>query len=787
MIDAAILAAIFVIAICLRVIPQQQNVFGSGWVNFQGPDPWYHVRLIENLLHHFPFRINFDPFTFFPYGQAVWFAPFFDWLIGFFAWIIGGGSPSQTLIYNVAAYFPAILGALVSVPVYFIGRSLFNRWAGLLAALLVAILPGPFLNVTVLGYVDHHAAEILFSTTSIMFLILALKRNKENPVIFDNIRRGQWKIFRKPLIFSILSGVALGLYLLTWVGGLLIVFLFFCWAVIMAIVSHLKHESTDYLGILGVPVFLVALIMVVPFLDQLAFATINILSLVIAIVALLVMSGISRLMASKNINRGFYPAALVVIAVVGLVCIRLVSPSTFGLMLQQFQQFAPSTNLLTINEARPLFFLRGPFSFGAYWGAFTTASFLAPIAFIFLLVLTIRKVEAGKVLLLAWGLLTFVATVGQVRFAEYLTISFAILAAFLIWQVVEWVPAILKYFEFKPRQENRKEKARRKKEQSRLARSQPSAVKTENPQTVSNRGAFRYIYIGIAVILVFFLGIFTNIQPAIGTAGLGSGINKDWYGAMVWMKDNTPEPFPDTNYFNELYQKPANGVYSYPATAYGVMSWWDFGHYITTIAHRIPNSNPNQSGAASAAAYFTAQDATTADKMLDQLGSKYVMIDLDMVTPLDNSFKTRMFADVAAWANTNLSRYCEVYFSQVGQQLQPVTLYYPEYYYTMGARLFNFGGAQVTPTSTTVISFKIDSGYRVIQTSQAFPTYAAAKAFVDGQSSPNWRIVSNSPFVSPVPLDKLDHYQPVYQSQVYQVDQANKISLPYVQIFKYTP
>jgi len=27
---------------------------------------------------------------------------------------------------------------------------------------------------------------------------------------------------------------------------------------------------------------------------------------------------------------------------------------------------------------------------------------------------------------------------------------------------------------------------------------------------------------------------------------------------------------------------------------YGVLSWWDYGHWITTIGERIPNANPFQ-------------------------------------------------------------------------------------------------------------------------------------------------------------------------------------------------
>ncbi|GAG39985.1 unnamed protein product, partial [marine sediment metagenome] len=158
-----IVIAIFYLALSLRVYAPHDSIFGGQWVNFGGNDPWYHMRLVENLVQHFPHIIAFDPFTLFPYGQNVPFAPFFDLILGFLIWVIALGSPTQHTIETVGAYFPAILGALVTVPVYFIGRELFNRTVGLLSAALIAILPGEFLFRSLLGFTDHHIAEVLFS------------------------------------------------------------------------------------------------------------------------------------------------------------------------------------------------------------------------------------------------------------------------------------------------------------------------------------------------------------------------------------------------------------------------------------------------------------------------------------------------------------------------------------------------------------------------------------------------------------------------------------------------
>jgi len=75
------------------------------------------------------------------------------------AWVMGLGHPAQRTIEVVGAYFPAVLGALTTIPVYVVGKEVFDRNAGLLSAALVAILPGQFLARSLLGFTDHHAAE----------------------------------------------------------------------------------------------------------------------------------------------------------------------------------------------------------------------------------------------------------------------------------------------------------------------------------------------------------------------------------------------------------------------------------------------------------------------------------------------------------------------------------------------------------------------------------------------------------------------------------------------------
>ncbi|MBE9470152.1 MAG: hypothetical protein IMY78_02755, partial [Chloroflexi bacterium] len=65
---AIILSIICGISLYIRIALPYDQVFVDGAVLFRGTDPWFHMRLIENLVHHFPQLIHFDPYTAYPGG-----------------------------------------------------------------------------------------------------------------------------------------------------------------------------------------------------------------------------------------------------------------------------------------------------------------------------------------------------------------------------------------------------------------------------------------------------------------------------------------------------------------------------------------------------------------------------------------------------------------------------------------------------------------------------------------------------------------------------------------------
>jgi len=772
-----IVAVLFGIALYIRVYLPYDSVFVGGEVWFKGADPWYHMRLVDNIIHHFPHRIWFDAYSNYPYGYVVGWPPFYTWLIGGAAWIIGLGHPSVHLVETVGAFTPAVLGALTVIPVYFIGKELFNRWAGVISAAILVVLPSEFLNRSLLGFTDHHVAEVLFGTTTILFLIMAVRRAREREISFSHLINKDWAVIKKPLIYTLLAGIFLGILFLTWSGAPMLLFIIFVYLGIQFIVDHLRGKPTDYLCIIAVLTFAIASIMFIPFSPKTATATISQASLVIAIIAPLALSGISRFMVKKGWHPAFYPLVLLGIAVIAYVIFLAIDPSLLHSMLGKLSIFTPRVaGGLTIQEARPL-------DMDMAWSNFTTSFFIAFVALVLLVYHAVKERSADKTLFLVWCVVIMVLTFAQRRYCYYFAVNVALLTGYLSWRILDF--AGLRKLLTRPKEikEMVKTYTTKKKKKKMKATEKVRERRFLQPRET-------WIKVIVAGIAIFFLVFFPNICPGQGflfgklqaTAERGAVGVGEWRDALVWLSENTTEPFDDPDYYYELYDFPPkedHGYedYDYPETAYGIMSWWDYGHWITRLGRRIPIASPFQGLAAPIAGKFlTSQNETAANQMMDELGGKYVMSDYAM--PI---YK---FYAMVVWAGKNESDFYELYYAPAeGGMLQQVRLFYPSYYNSTVVRLYNFNGQAVVPSenATIVISYREQMDregkrYKEITGSRPFSTYEEATDFIASQDSENYRIVGVDPFKSPVSLEKMEHYQLVY---------ATSSPSP-VKIFEYT-
>jgi dolichyl-diphosphooligosaccharide--protein glycosyltransferase len=366
------------------------------------------------------------------------------------------------------------------------------------------------------------------------------------------------------------------------------------------------------------------------------------------------------------------------------------------------------------------------------------------------------------------------AVLGQRRFGYYYAVNAALLTGYFSWKMLDI--AGLRKLLAKSKAVVGAVKRFKKREKAR--------EKAKQRTFMQPRGVWvRVIVVGI---IIFFVVFFPNIGLVKNLVTATVIMNEGWYSSLVWLNGNSSEPFGDPDFYYELY--PPREEFVYPETAYGVMSWWDYGYFIMQIAHRIPNANPGQVGAVQAGKFLTAQSESSAQEIVDQynLRSRYVVIDYAM--PI-----TKFYAMVA-WAGGNLSEFHEYYGvpPQVsGETPQIVLLRYPAYYNSTVVRLYNFDGKAVAPSgnSTVVIPWSGQSVWGSIQYKNVigepkyFSSYAEAAAYVSSQPAGNYAIGGFDPFVTIVPLEELSSYKRIYQSE--DTTTVYGHTVPTVKIFEY--
>ena len=544
-ITTALLAIFAVITFWIRRL-NHARVFVGDTVHFSD-DGIPHMRFVESVVANFPHRMAFDPFTNFPYGTRPpgSFGPIFDQTIALISMILGGGDPSQQTIQTVGAYFPVILGTLLVIPIYFIGKHLFNRITGLIASGLYVIFPGSILHKAILGYPDHHIAEILLSSVMMMFFIMGLRQIGEDRKRLRN--------------YGILAGFFFGLYIWVWNLGLLFLLLLALYLFIQFVMNHYEgHDSSDL-------IFLSHMTLGVPILMLLPYAIINggfsssrisylhILGFIGIMVAMQIMDVLSKELNKRDMKWWYFPMILlgIGVATLGLIYPTSLGESFFGIM--RFALIPPSAAYSTVQEEMPFFSYAGRFSLLPLYASFGFFGFAVFPVFAYFIFKTVKGRSPVDVLFTVWTLTLFILMCVHTRNAYYFAVPVILTGSYMLYEIIERTGI----FDERKRKKNK---------------------------TV----------IGIVLIVLLLVFVYPTAGSAINQARYsGSSFQMDWFDASEWMRYNTPEP--DLDYY-ELYEIPEDGVWQYGPNDYGVMSWWDYGHVIEYVAQRIPNANPYQQG-----------------------------------------------------------------------------------------------------------------------------------------------------------------------------------------------
>jgi dolichyl-diphosphooligosaccharide--protein glycosyltransferase len=495
---------------------------------------------------------------------------------------------------------------------------------------------------SVLSFNDHHIWEV-FWMISVLGLFAASINKWSGKKIQENISD------KKSLVYPLFTGISLGFYLDTWAPGFIVGLMIVIYAFIVYLLKKWLSAETENLTYISIITFAVASLVYLPFafnspgFSTARYSPFQLLILVSSGLVILVFHLIERFE-----SRGFFekigikedyafPATVIVSAGIIMGGIALLSPDFLFQLKSIIRVVQPKGGALTVAEVQPFFTMGGKFSLSPAWSNFSITFFFAIPGMLYTVYKLLKERKSLYLLILIWGVAMFIALAGQNRFAYYFAVVSAVFAAVMANAILEK----LGFYRF------------------------INAAVNNDRKTMRKIGSSKFM-VGLLVLIILFYPTFN--QANFYSKYSAGGINKQWYDALTWMRENTPGKEMYDEFYYQLYKPPeklGEPYPYYPEGTYGVMSWWDYGHWITAIAHRIPNANPFQQGIGNkynnmpgAAPFFTAFNESYADKIADKLGVKYVISDVEMATG--------KFYAMATWAEGTLEKAGQIYYAGLG-------------------------------------------------------------------------------------------------------------------------
>jgi dolichyl-diphosphooligosaccharide--protein glycosyltransferase len=734
----------------IRLSSYDNYIFGSD-VMFSGNDAWYHLREVSWTVRHWPTTMPFDPWTYFPYGtNAGQFGTLYDQIVATAALVVGLGSPSDQLIAKTLLVAPAVFGALTALPVYFIGKRLGNRIAGLLGAVLLALLPGLFLRRTLVGVADHNAVEPFFMGLAVLGLIAAFSVAEREKPVWELVVDRDLDALRSPLLYAALGGIALALYMWVWPPGVLMVGVLGVFLVLKLSSDVVNGRSPEPVAFAAAVAASVTGVLMLVTVESIGFSPTQ-FSLIQPLFSFAVaggavfMAALAREWESRELDPWLYPALVfvLILAVVGVVSVA--APQLFRLVVNNLERivgFSAGAETRTIGEAQPFLDpnllarsgvdavgrVMSEYGFAFFTGvaaaiwmaakplwemedsnryAFVTGS-LALVGVLFLVpaipravggalgvndqivgLALVTAVVAGASLLashraenlfvLVWAGFITAAAFTQLRFNYYLAVVVAVMNAYLLAQVFEM-----------------------------------EMLGIDAVRELSDVKAYQVLTV-LVVVMVVLMPVFV-VPLSVGSGGStstawevaegqGPGGVTQWDGNLQWMEANTPSEGTFGGADNEMaYYGTYQGTedFSYPEGTYGVMSWWDYGHWITVRGERIPNANPFQQGATSAANFLLASDEAAGAEVLAEQSeegddTRFVMVDWQMASP-----SSKFGAPIVFYDRGNVST-TDFYERVYGEQFRSSFLLKDQRYYeSMMVRLYEYHGSAISPQPVVV-------------------------------------------------------------------------------------
>ncbi|MCU4753053.1 oligosaccharyl transferase, archaeosortase A system-associated [Halobacteria archaeon AArc-curdl1] len=653
-----VLGFVMIFMLWTRLQSYDNVSMADGQARLSAVDSWYHWRTVQWTAENYPYTMPFEIWTSFPGGRYVGqFGTLFDQILVTAGFIVGLGNPTTETLYTVAIVAVPVMAALVVIPVFFIGRRLGGTIGGLVAAVILALSPGQFLSRTTVGQLQHHVGEVLFMAIAVLAMMVALRVAEQDQPIWELIKAKDWYALKRPTQYSVLAGIATALYIWVWPPGVVLVGIFGIFFTISLCARYLRGLSPDHLAYVGAVSMGVTALTTLALVEEpggnaTSFALLQPMVAALVAVGCVFMAWLARKWDGLNIERNYYPIAIFGLIGISFVGMAVILPDLFSTITDNlYRRVLPlggTPTDATISEAqRPDNF--GQHVFNEFGAAFFTM--LGGLAFLLLRPLFGREWRAEYTLLIVWALFLTSMAATQIRFAYYLVLAVAVLNAVFVADI-----ARLLNLDFR-----------------------------RSAQSIRDVETYQVIAIFL-VVMMLFMPLLPPIAAQGSTAwerGAHAGPSGDamvWQESTDWMLESTPEPGnwagegnQDQLEYYGTYDYPEGGDYDYPPGAYGVISWWDYGHLITTNAERMPHSNPFQSNARSSSWYLQAGDEAHGEAILDGISAGVAVTDRSadeirgaidedghedvQYVMIDDQMAGGKFSAIATWSGPGMDAY----------------------------------------------------------------------------------------------------------------------------------
>ncbi len=399
----------------------------------------------------------------------------------------------------------------------------------------------------------------------------------------------------KRYLFACLAGGAMAALAYTWLGAGIYLGIFLLYGAVKMALDLKEGESFKETVTTLLVSFAFALILVLPFWNS-SWLSSSFRAIAGMIVALCIMYAIANLIAKKNLSWKAFPLSLLILLLLFALLSQLPG-GFFGLgavVRYGFEYIWGGGMIGKIAEAQPLIFDTKSFSRVAF--SLLGLNILLSLGGIAALIMHIIRSHGakreGRILLLVWAVSTLILTFGQSRFLYISTISMGILISILFFYILDLAGKRLK----------------------------------ENGQKTPRI---------LAAALLLLLILPTVWQATSFSLNSSPAVAGDWQESLVWLKENSNT----TSFFASPEKTPE----------YSVMSWWDYGNWILYLSERPVVANNFQVGVADAAKFYLSESEQEATAVLDERGSRYIIVDYDLIFS--------KLAGLTSWANEDIDSY----------------------------------------------------------------------------------------------------------------------------------